>query len=180
MPKLLKIARMGEKILKQKALYVALKDIKFYQSSVEDMIFTLKSFRDRIGLAAPQVFINKRIVIFSIPKNKHPRYKNQQQEVVPLTVMFNPIWHPLTSEKTCGWEACISIPNIVGIVPRYLNIEYEYFDILGNKHNVIASGFHARVIQHECDHLEGILFPSNMTDLNSLGFEDISFDNNEV
>lgn len=174
MNQMMQLAKLGEDILSRVAEPVALKEISEIKHFVENMILTLSSFGNRIGLAAPQVYLSKRIVIYKIPLSTHSRYQLlQDQEEVPLTVMINPEWKPLTEEKIEGWEACISLPNLMGIVPRYKEIECTYLDLDGQKQTRIAKDFHARVIQHECDHLDGIVFTQQMRDLNSLTFEDV-------
>lgn len=174
MPKILPLAKLGEPILSKTASVVAVSEILDLKPVVDDMIYTLNSFGNRIGLAAPQIYLSKRIVIYKIPQTIHSRYRlESNQEEIPLTVMINPKWRPLTNNKADGWEACISLPNLMGIVPRFQEIECAYLDLEGKLNTRIAQHFHARVIQHECDHLEGIVFTKQMLDASSLVFEDV-------
>lgn len=181
MAKLLALAKLGEDILNCKAEPVAKHEINDLKPVIEDMIFTLNSFGNRIGLAAPQIYLNKRIVIYKIPRSTHSRYQiSKDQEEIPLTILINPLWKPLTNQKIDGWEACISLPNLMGIVPRFEKIECIYQDLEGKNQKRIAQGFHARVIQHECDHLDGIVFTKQMQNLNSLIFEDVFLNSDRV
>jgi peptide deformylase len=173
-PQILKLALMGEDVLKKKAEAVDLNNLREIADIVEDMKYTLIAQGERVGLAAPQVFISKRLLIFRIPQHLHSRYVNQQ-DITPMDLhpLINPEIEFLNDEQEEGYEACISIPGLMGIVPRYKNIRYSYYDLKGEKHTVDASGFHARVVQHEYDHLDGILYPERMKDLSTLGFEEI-------
>jgi peptide deformylase len=136
------------------------------------MFETLENQGERIGLAAPQVFQSVQCVIYRIPKKTHGRYKTLCEEV-PFTVMINPFWQPLNDFKIDGYEACISIPGFMGIVPRYKDISLTYETLAGEKVTKTVHDFHARVIQHECDHLIGKVFIEQMSDLSTLGFEDV-------
>ncbi len=170
--KLLPIARMGHPILRQIAEPVNLNKLNGAREIVQNMLHTLKSFGDRIGLAAPQVHISQRIVIFSIPKiEPSPRYDFDCEEV-PFTAMLNPEIIFLTDRKIKGWEGCISVPGLLGEVERYESIRYSFYDLEGKRHEREAHGFHARVVQHECDHLDGYLFPMRITNISRLGFEE--------
>ena len=144
----------------------------FVRTLVADMIETLDTGVKRLGIAAPQVSVLKRVVIFRIPALTHPRYQNSEQHEIPLTILINPSIRPLSTDIQTGFEACISIPGMVGEVDRLNDIEYSYYDSDGNHHTVEAHGFHARVIQHECDHLDGILYPYRMKTLDRFGYED--------
>lgn len=175
----LPIAKLGERILTQKASEVPFEDFPLCKAIVDQMLNTLDDQGQRIGLAAPQVFIDKRIVIFRIPKSIHSRYKDAIIEEVPFTVMINPLWRPVTDKIDQGWEACISLPNLMGIVPRYTEIEYEFYDLDGILHQRTASGFHSRVVQHECDHLDGYVYINRMKDLSSLAYEDVALKNSK-
>ena len=182
-PQKLPVARMGHPILAQKAEPVNLSDLAKIREIVADMHFTLESIGERIGLAAPQVHIPLRIVIFSVPKiAPNPRYGFDGEEEVPFTVMINPEIAFLTDKQTLGWEGCISVPGMLGEVPRYESIQYTFYDQMGVQHERVAHGFHARVVQHECDHLDGILFPMRMTDMSRFGFEEemLEFVKNKV
>lgn len=173
----LPIAKLGERILTQKANEVPFEDFPLSKDIVDQMLLTLDDQGQRIGLAAPQVFIDKRIVIFRIPKSTHARYKDAIIEEVPFTVMINPVWRPTSDKTEEGWEACISLPGLMGIVPRFSDIEYEFYDLDGILHKRTASGFHSRVIQHECDHLDGYVYTNRMKDHSSLAYEDVVLKN---
>ena len=122
------------------------------------------------GLAAPQIGENVRVVIFEVREN--PRYPGV---VVPFTVLINPTITPLSAELQDGWEGCLSVPGLRGLVPRYAAIRYTGFDERGQEIERTVDGFHARVVQHECDHLDGILYPMRMEDMSQFGFTEILF-----
>jgi len=169
---LLPLARMGHPILSKKAEPVDLLKLEEIKIIVSNMKFTLDSIGDRLGLAAPQVHIPLQIVIFSIPKTEpSPRYDFDCEEV-PFTVMINPEITQTSHRKVLGWEGCISVPGMLGEVARFESIEYSFYDLDGLHHHRKAQGFHARIVQHECDHLEGILFPMRIDDMNQFGFEE--------
>ncbi len=132
---------------------------------VEDLIDTMKA-ENGAGLAAPQIGVGLRVVVFGIDSN--PRYPDA--EAVPRTVLINPEIIPLSETREDGWEGCLSVPGLRGVVPRYPHIRYSGFDTRGNKIEREVEGFHARVVQHECDHLDGILYPQRMQDMNRFGF----------
>lgn len=123
------------------------------------------------GLAAPQIGVDLQVVIFGFEHNQ--RYPDAPP--VPLTVLVNPQITPLGNETTDGWEGCLSVPGLRGVVPRYSRIRYTGFDLQGRAISHEAEGFHARVVQHECDHLIGRLYPTRMTDLTRLGFTSVLF-----
>lgn len=135
-------------------------------SLVEDMMDTMKSL-DGAGLAAPQIGVMKRVVIFGFEDN--PRYPHA--ESIPFTVLVNPIIEALDSKMDLAWEGCLSVPGMRGEVPRYTHVRYTGLDREGKLIERVAEGFHARVVQHECDHLDGILYPMRMTDMRKFGFE---------
>lgn len=120
------------------------------------------------GLAAPQIGVMQRVVIFGYQSN--PRYPAAPP--VPETVLINPEIEPLGEIREPGWEGCLSVPGMRGVVPRYRDIRYRGFDQFGNRIEREASGFHARVVQHECDHLDGILYPQRIEDMSRFGFLD--------
>jgi len=124
-----------------------------------------------VGLAAPQIGVNLRVVIFEVGGN--PRYP--EAEAVPQTVLINPVITRMKNKKEEDWEGCLSVPGLRGLVPRFIHIRYQGFDEYGIFIDRIVSDFHARVVQHECDHLDGILYPMRMTDLSKLGFTDVLF-----
>jgi peptide deformylase len=123
------------------------------------------------GLAAPQVGESIQLVIFGVDKNE--RYP--EAEEVPFTVLINPVITPLNQEKEDDWEGCLSVPGMRGVVPRYKTINYKGFDQYGNEIDRDVEGFHARVVQHECDHLFGILYPSRIENMKLFGFHDEIF-----
>ena len=126
---------------------------------------------DGAGLAAPQIGVFKRLVIFGFDTND--RYP--EADSVPFTVLINPIITPLSDEKENGWEGCLSVPGLRGVVPRYTHIKYEGYDTEGKKIEREVEDFHARVVQHECDHLDGILYPMKIEDYRYFGFHEEIF-----
>jgi len=137
---------------------------------IEDMKQTMKA-NDGAGLAAPQIGVFKRLVIFGFDTND--RYP--EADSVPFTVLINPIITPLSDEQENGWEGCLSVPGLRGVVPRYTHIKYEGYDAEGNKLEREVEDFHARVVQHECDHLDGILYPMKIEDYRYFGFHEEIF-----
>lgn len=167
---LLKIARMGHPVLVRRADEVPDPTAREIRSLVEDMVATMDD-AGGVGLAAPQVHVAKRVIIFNAPRGREEA-GGEDTEFAPLTALVNPEYEPLGDEMALGWEGCLSIPGLTGVVPRHARIRYRG---LGTKGEVIereASGFHARVVQHETDHLDGILFPMRMTDLKLLSFNE--------
>ncbi|NOQ89177.1 MAG: peptide deformylase [Gammaproteobacteria bacterium] len=136
-------------------------------SLIEDMFDTMEA-ADGAGLAAPQIGIGLRVVIFGFDCN--PRYPDKN--TVPKTILINPKITPLSNEKEDDWEGCLSVPGMRGIVARYKHIRYSGFDASGTAINVEASNFHARVVQHECDHIDGIIYTQRLTDPLKFGFTD--------
>jgi len=165
---LLKIARMGNPVLKSPAKAVSDPKSPEIAQLVEDMIETMHD-ADGTGLAAPQVHVPLRLVIFTVFPSRD-RAEGGDGGGVPLTVLINPEIEPLSDEKALGWEGCLSVPGMMGEVPRYTHIRYKYLDLNGKKCVREAKGFHARVVQHECDHLDGMLYPGRMEDMSTLGF----------
>ena len=123
-----------------------------------------------VGIAAPQIGILKRLVMFEVPA-EHPRYKTDGV-AIPMRALINPTYKPLSNEQNLEWEGCLSVPGMLGQVLRYTDVEYQYTDLEGNICVRKASGFHARVVQHELDHLDGVLFPLRIKekDMRSFGF----------
>ena len=121
-----------------------------------------------MGIAAPQIGCNQRVIIFGFEKNQ--RYPTEKP--VPFTVLINPTISVLTNDMVDGLEGCLSVPGLRGLVPRYHQIEYSGYDLDGRLITRVAEGFHARIVQHECDHLDGVLFPERIKDLRFFGFED--------
>lgn len=126
---------------------------------------------DGAGLAAPQIGVGLQVVIFGVKRN--PRYPDAEE--VPYTVLVNPVVTPLTENMEPGWEGCLSVPGMRGVVPRFARIRYQGSDQYGNPIDRTVDGFHARVVQHECDHLQGVLYPMRITDFRTFGFTDVLF-----
>lgn len=161
------LLRMGHPLLNQRAAPVDEFNTPELDGLVEDMLDTMQA-QDGAGLAAPQIGISKRVVVFGFDQN--PRYRDAP--AVPRTILINPAIKPLDATLEDGWEGCLSVPGMRGIVPRYRAIEYRGFDAAGEAICVQAEGFHARVVQHECDHLDGILYPQRIRDFTHFGFID--------
>lgn len=164
------VLKMGHPILQQVAESVIEFNSADLDSIIADMYDTMASL-DGAGLAAPQIGINKRIVIFWVEDN--PRYPDI--EPIPNTILINPEITVLSDEINSDWEGCLSVPGLRGLVPRPTRIKYSGFDPFGDSIERIADDFHARVVQHEVDHLDGILYPQRMNDLSQLGFEQEEF-----
>ncbi|WP_175625701.1 MULTISPECIES: peptide deformylase [Oxalobacteraceae] len=140
------------------------------EALIADMFDTMHA-ANGAGLAAPQIGVNLRLVIYGFKQNT--RYPDAPP--VPETVLINPKLRPLSAEMVDGWEGCLSVPGLRGVVPRFSALHYDGFDQYGNVISRDADGFHARVVQHECDHLDGILYPMRITDLSQFGYVDILF-----
>lgn len=138
---------------------------------VRDMFQTM-SDADGAGLAAPQIGIDLQLVIFGTDA-VNPRYPDAP--LVPRTVLCNPVIEPLSDEEEDGWEGCLSVPGMRGVVPRWKKIRYTGFDPYGDRIDRVAEGFHARVVQHECDHLVGKLYPMRVRDFSRFGFTEVLF-----
>jgi peptide deformylase len=136
---------------------------------VADMLDTMRA-NDGAGLAAIQIGVLLRVVVFEVELGANPRYPDAG--AVPLTVLVNPEIEPLGDERESGWEGCLSVPGMRGLVPRYTRLRYRGFDDLGQRIDRTVDGFHARVVQHECDHLDGILYPQRIEDMTAFGFQD--------
>lgn len=169
------VRKMGDPILLQRAAEVEAFDTPELHALIQDMHDTMEAM-DGAGIAAPQIGVSLRVVIFGVGKN--PRYPDAEQ--VPYTVLINPKLKPLGDEMEDGWEGCLSVPGLRGIVPRFARLHYTGFDQYGNAIDRIASGFHARVVQHECDHLDGILYPMRIKDLRNLGYTDVLFPGQDI
>ena len=128
------------------------------------------------GLAAPQIGVPLRVVIFGVKRN--PRYPDAEE--VPDTVLINPVVTPLGDEMEEAWEGCLSVPGMRGVVPRFKRLRYRGFDESGNPIDRTVDGFHARVVQHECDHLDGILYPMRIRDMSQFGFVEVLFPDQEL
>lgn len=161
----LTIARMGHPILARVAAKIEDPADPRWAALVEDMKETMTA-AGGVGLAAPQVEVDAQLVIFSVPQSR------SEEGGLPLTVLVNPEITPLSDETADGYEACLSVPGLTGIVPRWTHIHYRGFDLSGKRIEREAHGFHARIVQHECDHLWGRLYISRMQDLSSLAYRD--------
>ena len=170
---ILKIARMGHPVLSQAAEAVANPGSPEIRRLVSDMIETMVD-ANGAGLAAPQVHVPLRVVVFQAPEGRSDPGLSEEERfdhVAPLTVLVNPQIEIIGDEIEGGWEGCLSVPGLRGFVERPLHIRYRGFDLEGRAIARTAKGFHARVVQHECDHLDGMLYPSRMRDLGKLIFE---------
>ncbi len=168
---ILKIARMGHPVLKRIADPIADPTSPEIHKLINDMVDTLADIGGA-GLAAPQVHVPLRVVIFHVPAARLAAEDRSEGPPpgVPLTALINPVITPLSDEMAEGVEACLSVPGLAGMVPRYTHIRYRALAPNGSVIEREAAGFHARVVQHECDHLDGILYPMRMRDMTSLGF----------
>lgn len=182
------VLRMGDARLLRCAEEVVNFNTPELHELLVDMRDTMQSL-DGAGLAAPQIGVNLRVVIFGVQFN--PRYPDA--EVVPETVLINPVITPLSKsgnplsvvnphtdlslnpDKVEGWEGCLSVPGMRGLVPRFQSVHYQGRDEYGGLIDRAVSGFHARVVQHECDHLDGILYPMRIRDLSQFGFIDVLY-----
>ncbi len=164
---ILKVAHLGNPVLRKLAEPVPVEGIGApqIQQLIDDLIETMVEY-DGAGLAAPQVHVSKQIVVFEVEGN--PRYPHAG--AVPLTVLINPTITPTTDRVEEDWEGCLSVPELRGLVPRYTQVRIEAYDRNGKRLNYVAKDFHARVAQHECDHLLGKVFLDRMRSLDSLSF----------
>ena len=163
-----KIALMGNPVLRQRAREVEDPSAPEILRLAEDMLETLDDI-EGAGLAAPQVHEPLRLIIFHVPPERAEE-EDGLDGPVPLTALVNPVIEPLTAERRLGWESCLSAPGLIGAVPRFTRVRYSGLSLEGGRIERTAEGFHARVAQHECDHLDGVLFPMRMTDPSLLGF----------
>ena len=163
-PRLLRVARPVERL-----------NTPQLHALIEDLFDTMAA-RDGAGIAAPQIGVDLRVVIFGFESN--PRYP--EAAPVPRTVLVNPQIEPIGEAQEDGWEGCLSVPGMRGWVPRYGRIRYWGFDAFGAPIDRVAEGFHARVVQHECDHLDGVLYPRRIRDLTRFGFSDALFPGESV
>jgi peptide deformylase len=165
---ILKIARMGHPVLRRAAVAVETPFSPNIHRLIADMIETMED-ADGAGLAAPQVHVPLRLVVFHAPRND-----DESVEAAPAapTVLINPVIEPIGDEMAEDWEGCLSVPGLMGLTPRYHAIRYTALSPDGAAIDRSVEGFHARVVQHECDHLDGILYPQRMTDLGNLMFRE--------
>jgi peptide deformylase len=161
---------MGDPRLLERARPVELFDTAELHGLIADMRDTMAAHKG-VGIAAPQIGVGLQVVIFGMTSS--PRYPDA--EPVPDTVLVNPLLTPLSDELEQGWEGCLSVPGMRGLVPRHTRLRYQGFDPYGNPIESNASGFHARVVQHECDHLMGILYPMRISDLRNFGYAEVLF-----
>lgn len=164
------ILKMGDPRLLRVAKPVAEFGTPALKALIADMFETMAA-ANGAGLAAPQIGVDLRLVIFGYSKN--PRYP--EAPPVPPTVLINPVIEVLDGGRTEGWEGCLSVPGLRGVVERDERIRYTGFDADGHPIDRVADGFHARVVQHECDHLDGILYPMRVTDFTRFGFTSVLF-----
>ena len=169
------VLKMGDPRLLQVSLPVEPIDAHNLAPLLTDLWDTMAA-ENGAGLAAPQIGVLQRVVIFGYEDN--PRYPDAP--AVPETVLINPVITPLDESTEDGWEGCLSVPGLRGLVPRYRNIRYQGFDQFGNAIEHEVSGFHARVVQHECDHLDGVLYPQRMTDMRHFGYLDTLTENDLI
>lgn len=170
----LEILRMGHPLLRTIAKPVTEFNTPGLHRLIADMRETMLA-NNGAGLAAPQVGVGLRVVIFEVTHN--PRYPHVAP--IPETVLINPVLTPQGAETDAGWEGCLSLPGLRGLVPRYRALRYTGYDQWGNLVERDVRDFHARVVQHEVDHLDGILYPQRMTDMSQFGFEQPNFPQHE-
>jgi len=167
------ILKMGDPRLLQRSQPVGDFGSGQLLSLIEDMFDTMRA-ADGAGLAAPQIGVPLRVVIFGATDGRpNPRYPNEP--AMPQTILVNPVLQPLGDEMEEGWEGCLSVPGLRGVVPRYRRLRYSGFDADGQPIERTAEGFHARVVQHECDHLDGVLYPMRVRDFSRFGFTEVLF-----
>ncbi len=164
------ILRMGDPRLLRIAKPVEEFNTPALHTLIEDMFETMVAVGG-VGLAAPQIGVDLRLVIFGFDESK--RYPEAPS--IPATILINPIVTPLSTDMEEGWEGCLSVPGMRGSVPRYTHLRYTGFDEQGHTIDRTVEGFHARVVQHECDHLDGILYPQRIKDMTRFGFNDALF-----
>jgi len=165
-----RILRMGDPRLLQVSAPVSEFDTPELHALIADMQETMAA-ANGAGLAAPQIGVPLRVVLFGgAPSVRYP-----DAEAVPATVLINPLLEPLDADQEDGWEGCLSVPGLRGTVPRFTALRYAGWNARGERFERSVSGFHARVVQHEVDHLDGILFPHRMHDLRTLGFTEELF-----
>lgn len=167
--------KMGDARLLRRARAVTAFNTPELQALLVDMYDTMQALQG-VGLAAPQIGVDLRVVIFGMESSS--RYPDA--ESVPQTVLINPVIEPLSDEMEEDWEGCLSVPGMRGKVPRYTHIRYQGQDEFGSLIDRTVSGFHARVVQHECDHLDGVLYPMRIRDMTTFGFTDALFPDGNI
>jgi peptide deformylase len=165
---ILKVARIGHPVVRAPAVEVPGRAIRSAETQrlIDDMVETMHEY-DGVGLAAPQVHVGLRIAVIEVTDEDE-----RAREAVPLTVLVNPVLKPIGDETVDGWEGCLSIPGLRGVVPRFRRVELRALDRRGKPYRVAAEDFLARVIQHECDHLDGSVYLDRMPGMRSLSFLD--------
>ena len=169
------VLRMGDPRLLEISRPVSAFGTAELRALIADMRDTMAHLNGA-GLAAPQIGVPLRVVIFGVTRN--PRYPDAEE--VPDTVLINPVIAPIGEEMEDAWEGCLSVPGMRGVVPRFARVRYRGFDESGAPIDRSVEGFHARVVQHECDHLDGILYPMRIRDMSRFGFVDVLFPDQEV
>jgi peptide deformylase len=169
------VLRMGDPRLLERARPVDRFDTPELHSLLADMQDTMQALNGA-GLAAPQIGVGLQVVIFGVEHN--PRYPDA--EAVPDTILINPHLAPLGDELEEDWEGCLSVPGMRGVVPRYVRLRYQGHDQFGHAIDRSVSGFHARVVQHECDHLIGVLYPMRIRDFSRFGYTDVLFPDENI
>ena len=169
------VLRMGDPILFQRAEPVTQFDTPELHALLQDMDDTMHS-KNGAGIAAPQIGVSLQVIIFGVGANS--RYPDA--ELVPYTVLINPTLEPIGADMEEGWEGCLSVPGMRGVVARHSQLRYGGFDQFGNCIDRTVSGFHARVVQHETDHLNGILYPMRISDLRKFGFNEELFPGQQI
>jgi peptide deformylase len=169
------VLKMGDPRLLEKSLPVEAFDTPRLLELVADMRDTMAHLNGA-GLAAPQIGVPLRVVIFGVTHN--PRYPDAEE--VPDTVLINPVITPIGEEIEEAWEGCLSVPGMRGVVPRFKRLHYRGFDESGQVIDRSVEGFHARVVQHECDHLDGILYPMRIRDMSKFGFVEVLFPDQDL
>jgi len=169
------VLKMGDARLLEQARPVTAFDTPELDALIADMRDTMAHL-DGAGLAAPQIGVGLQVVIFGVHRN--PRYPDAEE--VPDTVLINPVLEPLGEELVEDWEGCLSVPGMRGLVPRYRRLRYRGFDERGAPIDRTVDGFHARVVQHEVDHLRGVLYPMRIRDLSNFGFTEALFPGQDV
>lgn len=164
------ILRMGDPRLLEKAQPVTNISDPAIRNLIQDMFDTMEA-AGGVGLAAPQIGVGLKVVIFGLDKSE--RYPDAPP--VPQTILINPVITPLSDEEELGWEGCLSVPGLRGEVPRFKQIRYQGINETGREIDRSVEGFHAQVVQHECDHLIGMLYPMRMRDMSRFGFTDVLF-----
>jgi len=165
------ILKMGDERLLRVAQLVTAFNTPELQALLKDLDDTMLA-ANGAGLAAPQIGVDLQVVVFGSGEF-NPRYP--EAPVVPYTVLINPVLTPVGDEEEEGWEGCLSVPGLRGVVPRFKRLRYQGFDPLGNSIDRTVEGFHARVVQHECDHLIGVLYPMRVRDFSRFGYTDVLF-----